>query len=158
MQYQKLLKSVPFTDDLPDTYQLHFHSYFAGDLFCEDPDDKFPAVRHKPKDIFAQPTKRELFKTRLFIRIARDKLPNQDHIKRYMRQKFRENCKPNTIRNAYFGIFSFFRFLESTNRSTRLDQLSRSDLEAYVEHEQDMGKQSGTLKTRLWTLYGFFIF
>jgi integrase/recombinase XerD len=31
-------------------------------------------------------------------------------------------------------------------------------MEAYVEHEQDNGKQSGTLKTRLWSLYGFFHF
>ncbi|NNL76378.1 MAG: tyrosine-type recombinase/integrase [Desulfobacterales bacterium] len=158
MQYQKLLKSVPVVADPPEAYQLHFHSYFAGDLFCEDPENKFPAIRHKSKDIFSPPTKRELFKIRLFIRMERDRLPNQDHIKRYMRNKFRENCKPNTIRNAYFGIFSFFSFLESTNRCTRLDQLSRSDLEAYVEHEQDMGKKSGTLKTRLWTLYGFFHF
>ena len=110
MQYQKLCKTNPTPAVPTESYPLHFHSYFAGDLFFEDPENKFPAVRHKAKDIFAQPTKKELFKIRLFIRIDRDRLPNKDHIKRYMRQKFCENCKPNTIRNAYFGIFSFFRF------------------------------------------------
>ena len=158
MQYQKLRKTIPAPATPTESYPLHFHSYFAGDLFFEDPKNKFPAIRHKIKKICSQPTKRELFKIRLFIRLERDRLPNQDHIMRYMRHKFRVNCKPNTIRNAYFGIFSFFRFLESSNRCTCLHQLTRSDMEAYVEHEQDKGKKSGTLKTRLWTLYGFFHF
>ena len=158
MQYQKLRKTVPTPPTPTESYPLHFHSYFAGDLFFEDPENKFPAKPHYTKKTISMPTKREVFKIRLFLRIERDKLPNQEHVIRYMRHKFRVNCKPNTIRNAYFGIFSFFRFLESSNRNTDLDQLTRSDMEAYIEHEQDNGKQSGTLKTRLWSLYGFFHF
>ena len=158
MQYQKLRKTIPSPAVPTESYPLHFHSYFAGDLFFEDPENKFPAKPHYTKKTISMPTKREVFKIRLFLRIERDKLPNQEHVIRYMRHKFRVNCKPNTIRNAYFGIFSFFRFLESSNRNTDLDQLTRSDMEAYIEHEQDNGKQSGTLKTRLWSLYGFFHF
>ena len=158
MQYQKFAKRSQPLPSPPETYPLHFHSYFAGDLFFEDPENKFPAIPHSAKKIYSQPTKRELFKIRFFIRLERDKLPNQDHIMRYMRHKFRVNCKPNTIRNAYFGIFSFFRFLESANRCTRLDQLSRSDLEAYVEHEQDNGKESRYLEDTAMDVVWIFSF
>jgi len=75
-----------------------------------------------------------------------------------MRHKFRENCKPNTIRNAYFAIFSFFKFLENSNKDTRLGRVSRSDLEAYVEHEQDRELKPSTVNNRLWSLYTFFRF
>ncbi len=155
MQYQKPLK--PTQTDSLGSYPLNFHSYFEGDLFSEDPQTKFPTGPTNTHQVYTQPTKWELFRTRLFLRIERDKLPNQEHVIRYMRHKFRENCKPNTIRNAYYSIFLFFKFLESINK-TRLDRLSRSDLEAFLEHEQDRGLNPSTLNTRLWALYTFFRF
>ena len=79
MQYQKLRKTVPTPPTPTESYQLHFHSYFAGDLFFEDPQSKFPTSPHYTKKTISMPTKRELFKIRLFLRIERDRLPNQEH-------------------------------------------------------------------------------
>ena len=152
MQHQKLLN--PTQPDSLGSYPQDFHSYLEGDLFSEDSQTKFPAGQTNTHQVYTQPSKRELFRIRLFLRIERDKLPNQEHVIRYMRHKFRVNCKPNTIRSAYCSIFLFFKFLESINK-TRLDRLSRSDLEAFLEHEQNRGLNPSTLNTRLWALYTF---
>lgn len=154
MQYQKPPKTTHL--DPSDSYPLNIKTHLDGDLPFEKPPIQSPnSLLHSHRD-YARVTQRERFRTRQFIKIERDMLPNTEQIERYLRHKFRENCKPNTIRNAYFAIFSFFKFLENSNKDTRLDRVSRSDLEAYVEHEQDRGLKPGTVNNRLWSLYTFF--
>lgn len=58
MQYQKLHKTIPTAIDPTETYPLHFHSYFAGDLFFEDPHNKFPASPHYTSKTVSLPTKK----------------------------------------------------------------------------------------------------
>jgi integrase/recombinase XerD len=152
MHYQKPSKTTHLAP--LDSYPLNVQTGLAGDL----PFERSPIHLKNPHHNFARATKRERFRTRQFLKIERDMLPNQEQIVRYMRHKFRENCKPNTIRNAYFAIFSFFKFLESSNKDTRLDRVNRFDLEAYVEHEQDRGLKPSSVNNRLWSLYTFFRF
>ena len=156
MQYLKPPKTTNLAP--PDSYPLKIENHLDGDLSFENPPIQDPNNLLHPHRDYVRATKRELFRNRQFLRIERDMLPNQEQIVRYMRHKFRENCKPNTIRNAYFAIFSFFKFLENSNKDTRLYQVNRSDLEAYVEYGQDRGLKPGTIKTRLWSLYTFFRF
>lgn len=154
MQYQKPPKTTHLYPS--DSYPLNIKTHLDGDLPFEKPPIQSPnSLLHSHRD-YARVTQRERFRTRQFLKIERDMLPNTEQIERYLRHKFRENCKPNTIRNAYFAIFSFFKFLENSNKDTRLDRVSRSDLEAYVEHEQDRGLKPGTVNNRLWSLYTFF--
>jgi integrase/recombinase XerD len=154
MQNQKQPKTTHLVPS--DSYALNIKTHLDGDLPFEKPPTQSPNSQlHSYRD-WARPTQRERFRTRQFLKIERDMLPNQEQIVRYMRHKFRENCKPNTIRNAYFAIFSLFKFLENSNKDTRLGRVSRSDLEAYVEHEQDRGLMPSTVNNRLWSLYTFF--
>jgi len=156
MQYQKPPKTTHLAspDSFPPNFKAHLESALSIEGFpIQGPSSPLPTYQD-----YTPATKRELFRTRQFLRIERDRLPNQEHIVRYMRHKFRENCKPNTIRNAYAAIFSFFKFLERSDKDTRLGRLSRSDLEAYVEHEQDRGLKPSTANNRLWSLYTFFRF
>lgn len=151
MQYPKPPKTTH--SGTSDSFPLSLKTRLESVLSIEGPSS--PPSTYQD---YTRATNRELFRTRQFLRIGRDMLPNQEHIVRYMRHKFRENCKPNTIRNAYVAIFLFFKFLERSGKDTRLGRVSRSDLEAYVEHEQDRGLKPSTVNNRLWSLYTFFRF
>jgi len=152
MQYEKLLKSK-FSDS-SNPHPLYFHSFFAGDLFFPDPKTKFPPIRPKAVKKKGTPSQRELYRNRFLEKISSQDIPGKEHFRQYIRYKFRKNCKPNTIRGAFESVYFFLIFLRS-NKKTGLDQLSRSDLEAFIEHEQDRDLKPSTLKTRLACLYAF---
>jgi len=155
MQYQKPPKTIHLAPS--DSYALNIKPHLDGVPFENPPIQSPNSLLHPHRD-YTRVTQRERFRTRQFLKIEQDMLPNQEQIVRYMRHKFRENCKPNTIRNAYFAIFSFFKFLDNSNKDTCLDRVNRSDLEDYVEHEQDRELKPSTVNNRLRSLYTFFRF
>jgi hypothetical protein len=72
-----------------------------------------------------------------------DKLSQKDIIgldvaREYLRHKYRQNCKANTLKNDFTTITLFLSYLKKCGRS-ELNQLSRADLEAFVEHEAGPG-------------------
>jgi site-specific recombinase XerD len=88
-----------------------------------------------------------------------DKLSQKDIIgldvaREYLRHKYRQNCKANTLKNDFTTITLFLSYLKKCGRS-ELNQLSRSDLEAFVEHEQDRGLKIVSVSNRLGSLYAF---
>lgn len=87
-------------------------------------------------------------------RLAEKDIPGKSHIKAYLKDQYRRNCKPNTLRNSLNAIVPF---LEFTNRSgmTHLEEIPRSLMGAYVEHEQDRGLKASTVKMRLRTVNAF---
>lgn len=75
-------------------------------------------------------------------------LPGQEAVKEFILHLYRRNCRSNTLR-AYFGtIQMFLTFLHRLGRA-HLEALSREDLEAFLEHEQDRSLKPLTVKTRL---------
>jgi hypothetical protein len=58
------------------------------------------------------------------------------------------NCKPNTIRVAFTNVVQSLKFIQSY-RHSELETLSRCDIEAFVQLEQDRGMSAATLSTRL---------
>lgn len=155
MQYEKLFKSK--RKDPPSTDPLYSHSFFAGDPLFEDPEAKFPPIKAKSAKEISLPTKRELYRNRIIEKITSRDIPGKKYFERYIRHKFRINCKPNTIRNDYNSINLLLTFIQSTKK-TELEQMSRSDLEAFIEQEQDRGLKPSTLRTRLASLYAFIRF
>ena len=87
-------------------------------------------------------------------RLAEKDIPGKSHIKAYLKDQYRRNCKPNTLRNTLNAIVPF---LEFTNRSgmTHLEEITRSLMGAYVEHEQDRGLKASTVKMKLRTVNAF---
>ncbi|MBW1767922.1 MAG: phage integrase N-terminal SAM-like domain-containing protein, partial [Deltaproteobacteria bacterium] len=71
-----------------------------------------------------------------------------------MRHQHRHNCRPNTIRNSYTAIEGFLKFIKKGGRS-RIEDIDRWDLEAFIEHEQDRGMKLSTVRTRLAVLKAF---
>ena len=81
----------------------------------------------------------------------------QHFVEQYLREQHRRQCRPNTLRKSSIAIDSFLTFLRKTGK-THLEEITREDLGAFVEHEQDRGLKASTVKTRLRILNAFLRF
>jgi integrase/recombinase XerD len=75
----------------------------------------------------------------------------------YLLDKQRRNCKVLTLQAALNCLKVFFTFLEGIGKSG-LEELTRADLEAFVEHEQDRGMKLSSIHTYLAHIYAFLDF
>jgi site-specific recombinase XerD len=76
-------------------------------------------------------------------------LPGQEHLERYVHYKHLLNRKPATLQNTVQAGKLFLGFLNERGTG-ELEQVSREDLEGFLEHEQDRGLKPSSVKTR-WT-------
>jgi len=90
-------------------------------------------------------------------RLASLDLPAKDHFESYLRHKWRANHKPKTIQGSFTSIALFLAFYKSSGKSD-ITQIGRSDLEAFIEHEQDRGIHISTVKTRTASIVAFIHF
>jgi len=130
---------------------------FQGHFLCDASKTTFPPASPQSQSELDFPNKRERYRTRLIAEISSLKVPGKDHLKRYILHKFRNNCKRNTIRGVFTNVVKFLNFIQSY-RHSELATLRRSDIEAFVEFEQDRGMSAATLCTRLVSLYAFIRF
>ncbi len=87
-------------------------------------------------------------------RLAEKDIPAKLHIEDYLRDQYRNNCRPNTVRNSLTSIAVFLLFIKKSGKSC-LEEIGREDLYAYIEHEQDRGLKASTVKMRLRTVNAF---
>ena len=87
-------------------------------------------------------------------RLCGGDLPGSEHIERYLRHKYRMGCSAGTIRSNVCVLHAFLIFLKKVG-SSHLEQLTRGDLEAFIEHEQDRGLASSSVSTKLKVLKAF---
>ena len=90
-------------------------------------------------------------------RLSESDLLEKELIEKYLRHQYRHMCKATTVENAYTTIHSFLTHLYNTTRRS-LRELTRSDLEAFVEHEQDRGLKRSSVRLKLVTLRAFIRF
>jgi site-specific recombinase XerD len=81
-------------------------------------------------------------------------IPGKPNIEIYLRDQYRRNLRITTIRNSLLAIISFL-FLVKQNGKTRLEEIARGDLGAFIEHEQDRGLKPATVRHRLDSLKAF---
>jgi integrase/recombinase XerD len=81
-------------------------------------------------------------------------LPGIEALKEHLRYKYRRGCKPNTLHGTIAGGKMFLRFLEKQGKE-KIEQVSREDLEAFVEHEQDRGMKPQTVRSHLAVIRAF---
>ena len=155
MQYQEFIEKS-YKGDF-SSYPLNFHSYFEGDLFSTDLQSKFPPADPRYHNEVRIPNERECYRTRLVGEISSLRVPGREHLKRYILHKFRNNCKRNTIRGALTSAVKFLTFIQQRGHHN-LETMRRSDIEAFVEYEQDRGIAAGTICTNLTCLYAFIRF
>ena len=84
-------------------------------------------------------------------------LPGREHLERYLVGMVRRNFRRLTIQQTLSTLKLFLAFLRDTGKD-RLEQVSRRDLEAFVEREQDRGLKLSSVKTKLDRVHAFLQF
>ena len=126
----------------PSNLGSHFQS---GDFFVA------------PFAAAAKSSARQQVLDRILENIFEQDLLGKSYVDQYLRHKYRRNCKTNTLRQAATSLVQFLSFFASRG-NTVLEQLSREDIEAFVEALQDRGLKPSTINSRLRNVYAFIRF
>jgi site-specific recombinase XerD len=124
-----------------------------------------PALDLRPhlenEAIFVQPVApaakfsvRQQVLDRILDKICEQDLLAKSYVEQYLRHKYRRNCKANTLKQAATSLVQFLSFFANSGNMV-LEQLSREDIEAFVEDLQDRGLKPTTVNTRLRNVYAF---
>ncbi len=81
-------------------------------------------------------------------RLAGWDLPGKAHVEEYFRYMYRRNFRPKTYASNLGAIYIFLTVVRDSGK-TRLEEITKHDLEAFIEHEQDRGLMLSTVRTRL---------
>jgi site-specific recombinase XerD len=84
-------------------------------------------------------------------------LPGGEHFENYMCYKWRMNHKTSTLKGSFVAVSSFLIFYADLGKNY-LDEIVSSDIEAFIEHEQDRGLRATTIVTRIKQLWAFLRF
>jgi len=91
---------------------------------------------------------------RILDKISKQNLLGKSYVEQYLRHKYRRNCKANTLKQAADSLGQFLSFFAKRG-NLELQQLSRDDIEAFVESLQDRGLKPTTVNIRLRNIYAF---
>jgi integrase/recombinase XerD len=97
-------------------------------------------------------------KTRAFQwalnRLSGWRLPGKQHVEDYLRDMYRRGLRPKTYSSNLTAISIFLTLIRGSGK-TRLEEITKNDLEAFIEHEQDRGLMISTVRTRLHCVNAF---
>ena len=115
------------------------------------------AIFVQPVAPAAKSSVRQQVLDRILDKICEQNLLGKSYVEQYLRHKYRRNCKANTLKIAATSLVQFLSFF-ATKGNIVLEQLSREDIEAFVEDMQDRGLKPTTVCIRLRNVYGFLRF
>ena len=87
-------------------------------------------------------------------KLQEKEIPGKEYLKDYLLDQHRRHCRPNTLRSTLSNISLFLRFINRSGKSL-LEEITREDLFAFIEHEQDRGMKPLTVHTRVRILKAF---
>jgi len=87
-------------------------------------------------------------------RLAGWDLPGKAHVEEYFRGMYRRNFRPRTYASALTAIYVFLTGVRDSGK-TRLEEITKGDIEAFIEHEQDRGLMLSTVRTKLHCVNAF---
>ena len=90
-------------------------------------------------------------------RFCASDLPGKEQAADYLRWKYRKFVKSHTLRSVAASIHSFLSFVSSTDKKG-LSELTRKDIDLYVEQEQNRGMKIVSMHSKLRALYPFLHF
>jgi site-specific recombinase XerD len=131
-------------------------NFNSNNLFSSRPSD-LNSIFLQPVAPAAKSCARQQVLNRLLDKNHKQDLPGKSYVEQYLRYKYRRNCKANTLRQAAISMEQFLSFFANSG-NTVLEQLSREDIEAFVEDMQDRGLTLNTVNTRLRNVYAFIRF
>jgi integrase/recombinase XerD len=87
-------------------------------------------------------------------RLAGWELPGKEHVEEYFRGMYRRNFRPRTYASALTAIYDFLIGVRDSGK-TRLEEITKTDIEAFIEQGQDRGLKLSTVRTRLHCVNAF---
>jgi len=78
-------------------------------------------------------------------------ISGQEYVEEYLRDQHRRHCRPNTLRSTFSSIDIFLSFVKASH----LEEITRAELFAFIEHEQDRGMKPSTVNTRVRIVKAF---
>ena len=91
---------------------------------------------------------------KILKRLALMDLPGKDHVEAYLRHLTRRNRRPKTLYSRWGAIVIFLGMIRDSGK-TGLEEITRRDVEAFIEHEQDRGNKITTIRTSLVGVQAF---
>jgi integrase/recombinase XerD len=132
--------------------------YFAGlPLEPEEPPDPSPAPAIAPSPVARKEQRRRQIFERIIENLHDSELPSAELAITYLTHQFRRNCKEATLASSNAAIRFFLTFLKGSGKD-RLEDATRQDIEAFVEHLQDRGLKINSVRNRLVAVYSLFQF
>lgn len=87
-------------------------------------------------------------------RLAGWNLPGKEHVEEYFRYMYRRNFRPKTYASNLVAMYIFLTVVRDSGK-THLEEVTKNDIEAFIEHEQDRGLMLSTVRTRLHCVNAF---
>ena len=129
-------------------------SFLENGSFLENINSTFPNNFLQPTTAPPKTADRQQVLDRILEQIFAQDLLAKSYVEQYLRHKYRRNCKANTLKIAATSLVQFLSFFASKGNIV-LEQLSREDLEGFVEDMQDRGLKPSTVCIRLRNVYAF---
>ena len=136
-------------------FSLNQASLLSDGFFFVDPIENSP-----PRIVPSYPSHHtessNVLKTlqRILNRLGRMGLPGADQFEAFLRHVTRRNRRPRTLCSLWQSNMLFLCMLKDAGRH-ELSGISRADVEAFVEREQDRGIKITTIRTRLVCVCAF---
>ena len=135
-------------------HPLDFNGYFEGHPVLSNQYHQFSFQSVNPLYIAQHQCIRRQALDRIIYRASTNNLSSVEHFNQYLHEKYRRNCKANTLRISGGALIAFLSFLQKIGKG-QIDQICRQDIEAFIEHEQDRGLKPNSVRTRLCVVYAF---
>jgi integrase/recombinase XerD len=91
---------------------------------------------------------------KILRQLAKKDLPCKEHVEGYLCHMARGNRRPRTMYSRW-GTIQIFLDVMRANGKTRLEEVTRRDVEVFIEHEQDRGIKITTIRLRLTGVQSF---
>ena len=150
--------SYHFQGNFIQHYLGQSQTYFTGlQLESQEPTDPSSAISGFPSPVeYREQRRRRLF-DRTIENLKDSELPGAELAITYLSHQFRRNCKESTLASSGTAITFFLTFLRVSGKN-RLEDMTRQDIEAFVEQQQDKGLKISSVRNRLVAVYSFIQF
>jgi integrase/recombinase XerD len=91
---------------------------------------------------------------KILKRLSNTYLPGKEHVEAYLRHVTRRNRSAKTLYSIWTALFSFLGRIGSNGKNS-LKDITKGDMEAFVEREQDRGINVTTIRVKLVNVYAF---
>lgn len=127
---------------------------YINSIFDLDP---FPIPIEIPKPIKTTEEIRREALDHVLLKLSSLDVIGKDYLEEYLHYQYRRNFQAGTIMGSYGSLLCFLKFLKGIGRDN-IKEISKNDLEAFVEHEQDKGGKISTVRLRLGIAKAFLRF